>query len=74
MSWIWIDRNQRILNLQVANNLTLDKIIITDLNGKTIKVQTQNTNTINVENLAQGTYILEAYSGEEKYSSKFLKE
>ena len=65
---------QTFLNVQVANNLTLDKIIITDLNGKTIKVQTQNTNTINVENLAQGTYILEAYSGEEKYSSKFLKE
>ena len=44
---------QTFLNLQVANNLTLDKIIITDLNGKTIKVQTQNTNTINIENLAR---------------------
>ena len=65
---------QTFLSLQVANNLTLDKIIITDLNGKTIKVQTQKSNTINIENLAQGTYILEAYSGEEKYSSKFLKE
>ena len=65
---------QTFLNLQVANNLTLDKIIITDLNGKTIKVQTQKSNTINIENLAQGTYILEAYSGEGKYSSKFVKE
>ena len=65
---------QTFLNLQVANNLTLDKIIITDLNGKTIKVQTQKSNTINIENLAQGTYILEAYSGDEKYVSKFVKE
>ena len=63
-----------ILNLQVANNTSINKIIITDLTGKIVKEQTQNTTTINVENLAQGMYILEAYSGEQKMVSKFVKE
>ena len=63
-----------LLNLQVANNTSINKIIITDLTGKIVKEQTQNTTTINVENLAQGMYILEAYSGEQKMVSKFVKE
>ena len=63
-----------LLNLQAANNTSINKIIITDLTGKIVKEQTQNTTTINVENLAQGMYILEAYSGEQKMVSKFVKE
>ena len=63
-----------ILNLQVANNTSINKISITDLTGKIVKEQTQNATTINVENLAQGLYILEAYSDEQKMVSKFVKE
>lgn len=62
------------LTLQNLNNFTIDKIIISDLTGKTVKAQTANSATINVENLAQGMYILEAYSHEQKLVSKFVKE
>ena len=63
-----------VLQIQTPNNITITKATILAINGQVVLEQTQNTNTINVENLAQGIYILEAYSGEEKYSSKFLKE
>lgn len=63
-----------VLTLQLENGCIIDKISITDLSGKIIGTQTQNANTINVENLAQGVYIIEAYSGEDKFVSKFVKE
>lgn len=63
-----------VLTLQLENGCVVDKITITDLSGKIIITQSQNTNTINVEKLAQGVYILEAYSGQEKQVSKFVKE
>jgi hypothetical protein len=65
---------KNILQLQTATNGSLDKITITDLTGKIILIQTTNTTQINVEPLASGMYILEANSGENKFSSKFVKE
>ena len=62
-----------ILTFQNPNNFTIDKIIITDLTGKTVREQEQNTSQINVAQLASGMYILQAFSGEKKYTSKFLK-
>ena len=63
-----------ILNLQNPNNLSLDKITITDLTGKVILTQTTNTTQVNVEKLACGLYVIEAVSGQEKFTSKFVKE
>jgi hypothetical protein len=61
------------LTFQNPNNVTIDKISITDLAGKTILQLEQNATQINVEQLATGMYILQAYSGEEKYTTKFIK-
>jgi hypothetical protein len=61
------------LSFQNPNNVTINKISITDLAGKTILQLEQNATQINVEQLATGMYILQAYSGEEKYTTKFLK-
>jgi hypothetical protein len=61
------------LTIQNPDNFPIDKIIITDLAGKTVQQQEQNVTQINVEQLASGTYILQAYSGEKKYTTKFLK-
>ena len=73
-----------ILNLQFSTAITIDQIIITDLTGKTVLQQTPpeserrtgeaNINQINVEQLANGIYILQAFSGKEKIQSKFVKE
>jgi len=65
---------QKTLQLQTKTGTTIDKIIITDLSGKVILVQTQNTNQVNVEQLSNGMYFIEAFSGDEKFTSKFVKE
>ena len=63
-----------VITVQNNANLVLDTIIVTDLTGKTVLLQTQNSNQINVEQLASGMYILRGFSGEEQYVSKFVKE
>ena len=62
-----------LINIQTSNNVVLDKIIITDLMGKTVMEQTQNTNQVSVEKLATGVYILNAYSEGNKFQEKFIK-
>ena len=63
-----------ILNLQLPNQSKVDSIIITDLTGKIILEQTTSTASLNTENLAKGMYFLQAFSGNEKFTSKFIKE
>jgi hypothetical protein len=63
---------QAILNLPFET--IIDNIIITDLTGKTVLHQTLPSSQINVQNLAKGMYILQAFSGKEKYTTKFVKE
>jgi hypothetical protein len=63
-----------LLNIQTSNSVVLDKIIITDLTGKTVIEQTQNTNQVSVEKLATGVYILNGYSEGNKFQEKFIKQ
>ena len=62
------------INLQFPNQENVDKIVITDLTGKVILTQTTNTTQVNVASLSKGMYILQAFSGKEKFTSKFIKE
>ena len=61
------------LNLQLANNVSIDKIIVVDAMGKIVLVQNKNANQINVENLTSGIYLIQVYSGDEKFQTKFIK-
>lgn len=70
---IYPNPTSSVLNIN-SNNITLDKVIITDLTGKIILEQTQNTSHINVENLSIGIYIVQVYSGKNKYQNKFIKQ
>jgi hypothetical protein len=63
-----------LLQLQTPNNTSFTKIIITDNTGKTVLEQTQNTTQVDVEQLASGLYIIKAFSGEEVFVNKFVKE
>ena len=63
-----------LINIQTSNNTELDKISITDLTGKKVMEQTQNTNQVSVEKLASGVYILNGYSEGNKFQEKFIKE
>ncbi len=62
------------INIQTSNGILLDKIIITDLTGKKVVEQTQNTNQVSVEKLATGIYILIGYSEGNKFQEKFTKQ
>jgi uncharacterized protein (TIGR02145 family) len=62
------------LNLSINDDISLDKITILDITGKIVLEQAENLNTINVEKLAKGVYILTAYAGDKKYQEKFIKE
>ena len=63
-----------ILNLNFSNDVTIDKISVIDITGKIVLQQYQNIKQINVEELAKGLYIIEVYSENEKFTSKFIKE
>jgi hypothetical protein len=62
------------INLKLPNQEKADKIIIADLTGKIILEQTATTSSVNTENLAKGMYFIQAFSGNEKFTSKFIKE
>lgn len=62
-----------ILNLNFPKAVTVDKVVIIDVTGKTVLQQDKNNAQINVEKLGSGFYILEAYFGNEKFTSKFVK-
>ena len=57
-----------------SNDVTIDKIMVIDMSGKTVLQQNQNFTQINVEKLAKGLYIIEVHSQNGKFSSKFVKE
>jgi hypothetical protein len=65
---------QDVLQIRQGKSLEIDYISITDLSGKKIYEQQTSLNQINVENLAGGMYILEAFSGEKRYQQKFIKQ
>jgi uncharacterized delta-60 repeat protein len=62
------------LTVQNNNQTPFEKIVITDLMGKIVLTQTAPTSQVNVATLANGMYILTAFSGEEQWVSKFVKE
>jgi hypothetical protein len=61
------------LNIKLPDNSSIDNIIITDLTGKTVQEEIQNSNLVNVVNLVEGIYILQVFSSGSKFESKFVK-
>lgn len=61
------------ITVSTNNNLIIDKIIVYNLLGKKV-IESTVSNSISVNTLTQGIYIIEAYIGEEKMVSKFVKE
>lgn len=61
------------LQIQLSNNQTIDKIIITDISGKKVFETNEFSFQINVENLANGIYFIEVISAKKSYKTKFIK-
>jgi uncharacterized repeat protein (TIGR03803 family) len=62
-----------ILTIQNPENHPIDKIIITDLTGKKVLEQKPISNTVNVEQLQNGMYLLEMTSEGKNLVTKFIK-
>ena len=69
---VYPNPTQSILNLTFVT--AIDNIIIIDLTGKIVLNQKPTSGQVNVQNLDKGMYILQVYSGEDKYQTKFSKE
>lgn len=63
-----------ILNLNLVNNETIDKVTITNILGKAVLEQSQNTTQINLEDLASGLYIVQVFSTKNKYIKMVIKQ
>lgn len=64
---------QDYISIQTSLNTEIDTVIVTDLSGKVVLQQNQNTNKVNVQNLAKGMYLLQVFSRDKNWKSKFLK-
>ena len=71
---IYPNPTKSILSIETSNNNMIDKVVVVDLLGKVILDETPVHNQINVEQFTSGTYILQVYSGEEMFVTKFIKE
>jgi uncharacterized delta-60 repeat protein len=63
-----------MLQIQTPNNVIISSSRILDISGKLIFEQKTNSNSINTEILTKGFYILEVFSGKDKFTCKFIKE
>lgn len=64
---------QDFLYLKSPSNVTFDRIEIIDTTGKVLIQQKDKINTVNVQNLESGVYLIYSYSNEKKYINKFIK-
>tara|TARA_B110000046_G_C13006276_1_gene404550 strand:- start:724 stop:2262 length:1539 start_codon:yes stop_codon:yes gene_type:complete len=62
-----------ILNIKTVNEVTLYKIVITDLLGNLVLEQKLNNLKVNIKELSSGVYILQLKSEKESYKIKFIK-
>ncbi|TRX21619.1 T9SS type A sorting domain-containing protein [Flavobacterium franklandianum] len=64
---------KNILTITNPENTSIDKISITDITGKKVLEQNDGTNTLNLENLQNGMYLLQVISNGKNTISKFIK-
>lgn len=60
-----------VLNIVAANGNDIQNIMVTDINGRTVKQAT--TSQVNVSDLAQGTYLVKVTTTQGVATSKFIK-
>jgi hypothetical protein len=71
---IYPNPTKDVIYFQNSDNKLIEKITITDLNGKIVLKQNNNPAEINVQRLKQGVYIIQIMSEGKAFESKFIKE
>lgn len=62
-----------VLNISLHENIAITNIKITDISGKIVLEQFENLSLINIENLSKGLYIIQLFTENNSYQSKFIK-
>ncbi len=62
------------LTIENQNNITIEKIVISDISGKMVYYIEKPINTINLENLTRGMYLVNIFTSDKKECFKILKE
>ena len=71
--FIYPNPSTEVLNIQTPNNLQIDSRIFFDIYGKKVLQDQQNSNSINIQNLSSGLYILQITADGKTFQSKFIK-
>ncbi|MFN7044973.1 MAG: T9SS type A sorting domain-containing protein [Flavobacterium sp.] len=62
------------LNISLQDNSEIQRVVIYDVTGKQVKYQDGNTNSIDVEDIKSGFYLLEITINDKKEVRKFIKQ
>jgi hypothetical protein len=71
--YVFTSLSNEVLNIVVDNAIQIKQVNIIDLTGKKILQQTSNTNAINIENLANGIYLVQVDTNNGIFTQKFIK-
>ncbi|HWS59332.1 MAG TPA: T9SS type A sorting domain-containing protein, partial [Flavobacterium sp.] len=63
-----------LVTISNEDNLTIDKIEIVNVLGKTVATKTENTSQVDITSLSNGMYVFKIYSGENVSIKKIIKE
>ena len=72
-NYIFPNPANNVLNVVTDNFSLINQIIITDLTGKKILQQSGNLNSINIESLSSGIYIVQVVANKDMFTQKFIK-
>ena len=67
-------REINYIAIENQNNITIEKIVISDISGKMVYYIEKPINTINLENLTRGMYLVNIFTSDKKECFKILKE
>jgi hypothetical protein len=70
---VYPNPTKAFLNIALSSQTDIDNVFVTDMTGRKL-IKQSNTNQLNVQNLAKGIYVLEAWVGDQKETKKFVKE
>ncbi len=69
---VYPNPTQDYLNIKNTSDAEIEQLTVTDLSGKKV-LQQNNASKIDVQNLTKGLYLLQVFSGETTYHTKFVK-
>lgn len=62
-----------VLNISMKNELTITKVVITDINGRIVIADSSAISSLNISDLSSGLYLLSIETNEGKGTAKFVK-